>query len=124
MKFTQPMKNYGLVILFSLVLALHGCAAKGPATVAEQGEQVTLTKVDSRDVDGKTEISVEGTNPILQYTSFQLTEPLRLVIDIAGSNIGKLPDKIAVNSGGATDIVPSQKDNIARLEIGISEAVE
>jgi hypothetical protein len=60
----------------------------------------------------------------LQYTSFQLTEPLRLVVDISEATLGKFKDAIKVNTGTVTDITPSQKDNIARLEIGLSQAVD
>ena len=124
MKFTQPLKACWLIILISLVSALHGCAAKAPAPGAQQGTQVILNKIEPREADGKTEITIEGNEPILQYTSFQLTEPLRLVVDIADADIGKLQDRIPVNSGAVTDITPSQKDNIARIEIGLSQAVE
>jgi type IV pilus assembly protein PilQ len=75
-------------------------------------------------VDGKTEIVIEGTGPILQYTSFQLTEPLRLVVDISDADISNFTTKMNVNSGAIVDITPSQKDTIARLEIALSQAVD
>ncbi len=124
MKYTQPLKACWLIILIPFITAFHGCAAKGSVTSMQQGAQVVLTKIEPRDMDGKTEITIEATEPILQYTSFQLSDPLRLVIDIADSSIGKLPDRIAVNSGGVTDITPSQKDNVSRLEFSLSQSVE
>ena len=123
MKHTQPLKAYWLIFLISLVSVLHGCAAKAPET-EKQGPQVVLSKIEPREVDGKTEITIEGNAPILQYTSFQLTEPLRLVVDIADADIGALRDRLVVNQGALVDITPSQKDNIARLEIGLTQAVE
>ncbi len=124
MTYTQPLKACWLVILISLVSALHGCASKAPETGQQQGAQVVLTKIEPREADGKIEIGIEGSEPILQYTSFQLTEPLRLVVDISDASVGQFQDKIAINSGAVTEIVPGQKDNIARLEIGLSQAVE
>lgn len=124
MKYSQPQKTCWLIILAALVIALQGCAAKAPATGQEQATQVILNKIEPRDVDGKTEIAIEGSAPILQYTSFQLTEPLRLVVDISDASIGKFTDTIKVNTGAVTDIVPGQKDNIARLEIGLSQSVD
>jgi type IV pilus assembly protein PilQ len=124
MKFTQPLKACRLIILISLVSVLHGCAARTPATANQPGTQVLLNKIEPREVDGRTEITIEGSEPILQYTSFQLTEPLRLVVDISDAAIGNFQDKITVNSGAVADITPSQKDNIARLEIGLSQTVE
>ncbi len=122
MKYSQPLKTYWLIILVALVAALQGCAAKAP--VKAQGTQVILSKIEPRDVDGKIEIDIEGSEPILQYTSFQLTDPLRLVVDISDADIGKFKDSIKVNNGAVTDITPSQKDNIARLEIGLSQSTD
>jgi type IV pilus assembly protein PilQ len=124
MKYSQPQKTCWLIILAALVIALQGCAAKTPATAMEQSSQLVLNQIEPREVDGKTEIDIEGTEPILQYTSFQLTEPLRLVVDISSASIGKFKDPIKVNTGGVTDITPSQKDDIARLEIGLSQTVD
>lgn len=107
------------IILFSLLG--YGCA-----TTQGTGSQPSLiiSKVESREVDEKTEIVIEGNDPILQYTSFQLTEPLRLVIDISDADVRQLGEKIPVGKGVILDIVPSQMDNIARFEIGLSQAVD
>ncbi len=124
MKYSQPQKICWLIILAALVIALQGCAAKAPTAAQGQPTQIILNKIEPRDVDGKTEIDIEGSEPILQYTSYQLTDPLRLVVDISDASIGKFKDAITVNSGAVTDITPEQKDNIARLEIGLSQSVE
>ena len=123
MKYAQPPKVYWLIFLIALAASLvTGCGAKAPAQ--QQGTQVLLNKIEPRDVDGKTEVVIEGTAPILQYTSFQLTEPLRLVVDISNADIGQLTTMMNVNSGAIVDITPSQKDTIARLEIALSQAVD
>ncbi len=123
MKQTQPLIAWWLIVLISLMAAIQGCGAKAPGT-AKQGPLVLLTKVEPRNADGKTEIVIEGNGPLLQYTSFQLTEPLRLVIDISDAELGAIKDKIVVNNGAVLDITPSQKDTIARLEIGLSQAAD
>jgi type IV pilus assembly protein PilQ len=112
------------MILISLTLLMHGCAAKSPTTEMQRGPLIVINEIESRDVDGKTEIAVEGTEPILQYTSFQLTEPLRLVVDVSDADIKKFQDKIIVNKGAILDITPSQMDNIARLEIALAQPVD
>ena len=124
MKYSQPRKTCGLIILAALVMVFQGCAAKAPGTAQGQAVQFTLTKIEPRDTDGKIEIGIEGSEPILQYTHYQLTEPLRLVVDISDAGIGSFKDVIKVNKGAITDITPVQKDNIARLEIGLSQTVE
>jgi hypothetical protein len=121
----QPPKAYWLIFLVSLITVLFtGCGAKAPAPAQQQGTQVLLNRIEARDIDGKTEIVIEGTGPLLQYTSFQITEPLRLVVDISDADISKFTTKINVNSGAVVDITPSQKDTIARLEIALSQAVD
>ena len=125
MKYAQPPKVYWLIFLISLVTVLFtGCGAKAPATAQQQGTQVLLTKIEPRDVDGKTEIVIEGTGPILQYTSFQLTEPLRLVVDISDADISKFSTKMNVNSGALLISHPARWTTIARLEIALSQAVD
>jgi type IV pilus secretin PilQ/predicted competence protein len=124
MKYAQPLKIWWLIILISFVSVLQGCAAKAPATAKQQGPLVVINKIEPRDIDGKAEITIEGTGPIQQYTSFQLTDPLRLVVDISDADLGAFKDKISIKSGAMNDITPSQTDNIARLEIGLSQAVD
>ena len=122
MKRAQPFMISWLMILIGLMSVFSGCTAKSPGTAMES--QVQLNKIEPREADGKVEITIEGTAPIKQYTSFQLPEPLRLVVEITDANIGSFQDKIPVNLGAVTDIMPSQKENIARLEIALTEAVD
>ena len=124
MKYSQPRSIFWLMILISAILLMHGCAAKSPTAGMQQGPSVVINKIEPRDVDGKTEIAVEGAAPIQQYTSFQLTEPTRLVVDISDADIKNFHDKISVNKGAILDITPSQVDNIARLEIALSQQVD
>ncbi len=110
--------------LMAVVVLFSGCGAKkGPAS-EETAKRVVLQSIMPRESDARTEIVVEGSDPILQYTSFQLTEPLRLVVDISDADIGKFQTKIPVNQGPILDITPSQIDNIARLEIALAHPAD
>ncbi len=111
----------GLTVLITLSGLFYGCAAK---SAGKQAGLIAISKIEPRETDGKTEIAIEGAEPILQYTSFQLSEPLRLVVDISDADIRKIQDKIAVNKGAILDIVPSQMDSVARLEIGLKQVVD
>jgi len=124
MKQPQPRFILWLIILISLSGVIYGCGAATTAPGQQPGTLIPITKIEPRETDGKAEIVVEGAEPILQYTSFQLTEPLRLVVDISDADVRKLQDRIAVGKGVIVDIVPSQMDNIARLEIGLNQAVD
>jgi type IV pilus assembly protein PilQ len=104
-------------------VVFSGCAAQSPGP-GQPGALIPITKIEPRDTDGRTEIVIEGAEPILQYTSFQLTEPLRLVVDVSDADVRGLQDRISVGKGSVVDIVPSQMDNTARFEIGLSDTVD
>jgi type IV pilus assembly protein PilQ len=124
MKQAQPRVIHWLIILIFLAAGtFHGCA-KSPSAGKVPNASVPISKIEPRETDGKTEIVVEGAGPITQYTSYQLTEPLRLVVDITGADVRTFKDKIPVGKGAVLDIAPSQTDNIARLEIGLSQQVD
>jgi type IV pilus assembly protein PilQ len=124
MNHSQPRALLWLIILtFISAGVFHGCA-KPPAAGTAAVAPVSISKIEPRETDGKIEIQVEGDAPITQYTSYQLTEPLRLVVDITGADISKFKDKIPVAKGPVLDIAPSQAEGIARLEIGLSQAVD
>jgi type IV pilus assembly protein PilQ len=113
-----------VLIIAAALLASAGCAAKQAPVTAPAPSRVTVQAISPSDSEGRTEVLVEASDAILQYTSFQLTEPLRLVVDITDADLGVFRDKIAVNKGVITDITPSQVDNIARLEFALTQAVE
>jgi type IV pilus assembly protein PilQ len=121
MKRSQLLKGVWVVAFIITAGIFPGCAAKPPV---ETQAPVMINSIEPRETDGKTEILVAGTGPIMQHTSFQLTEPLRLVVDIPDADVQKFQDRIVVNKGPIIDITPSQQDNIARLEIGLTQAMD
>jgi len=125
MKRSQPSKILWLIILSSSLMSmLAGCAPVKPEGEQQQGSAVLINKIEAREENDKTEIVVEGAGPILQYTSFQLSEPLRLVVDISDANAGEFQSSISVNKGPVLEITPSQMDNIVRLEITLARMVD
>ena len=117
--------TWGLLIIVASSLVFAGCGArKAPEAASQAGSKVTIQSITPQETDTRTEIVVVGSDQILQYTSFQLTEPLRLIVDITDADLGKFKDKISVNKGPVVDITPSQVDNIARLEIALSQPVD
>ncbi|WP_238339510.1 type IV pilus secretin family protein [Candidatus Manganitrophus noduliformans] len=73
----------------------------------------------------KTQVVVEGQQPMI-YTTFHLTDPYRLIVDMAGVSLGKFTEKIDVNQGGVRSILPVSGDGnqVGRLEIEVDESVE
>jgi len=108
-------------LLLSLVTA---CFPKGgvKTTREKEGE---IRAVEVHDSSGKTEIVVEGPQPMI-YTSFQLSDPSRLVVDMAGVAFGSGVSEVAVNNGVVTTVSPKAVEGakIARLEIGLNASVE
>lgn len=120
----QPRIKIGcLLLLVPFMIMLNGCAGTTPP-VTQGTKLVVIDKIEPRETDGKTELVISGGDPILQYTSFQLTEPLRLVVDIPDADVSNFKDPLIVSKGTVGTITPTQMDSIARLEIGLSQAAD
>jgi type IV pilus secretin PilQ/predicted competence protein len=115
---------WGIVLLTVVFLVFTGCASQKGPEAGQPVPRVSIQSITPQEADTRTEIVIEGSDQILQYTSFQLTEPLRLIVDITDADLDKFKDKITVNKGAVIDITPSQVDNIARLEIALSQSVD
>jgi type IV pilus assembly protein PilQ len=113
-----------MVLLVVLSFTAAACGGKKAPGAGGEAGRVAIQQIIPSESDGRTEITIEGSDAILQYTSFQLTEPLRLVVDITDADLGTFTDKIMVNKGAVIDITPTQVDNIARLEIGLAQPVD
>lgn len=124
MKHQKARGGRWVILILSLGGMFLSCAPKGLPPGMQPVPVVTITSIEPRETDGRTEMIIEGTGPILQYTSFQLTEPLRLVVDITDADVEQFQDRIVVNKGPILDVTPSQRDNIARLEIGLAQTVD
>ena len=124
MKHQKTLGTWWVILILSLGGLFLSCAPKGLPPGMGPVPVVTITGIEPREADGRTEMVIEGTGPILQYTSFQLTEPLRLVVDITDADVEQFQDRIVVNKGPILDVTPSQRDNIARLEIGLAQTVD
>ncbi len=111
------------LLLVTFIFMVSGCAGTTPS--ATQGTKlVVIDKIEPQETDGKTELVISGGDPILQYTSFQLTEPLRLVVDIPDADVSKFKDPLKMDKGLMGTVTPTQMDTIARLEIGLTQAVD
>jgi type IV pilus assembly protein PilQ len=124
MKFVQPRIKIGcLLLLVPFIFMLNGCAGTTPSATKE-AKLVLIDKIEPRETDGKTELVISGGDPILQYTSFQLTEPLRLVVDIPDADVRNFKDPLIIGKGPVGTVTPTQMDSIARLEIGLLQAAD
>jgi len=107
-----------------LVLALLSCVL-GPARVLAQ-EAGNLNSITSVNVRGGT-VEIVGTKKP-NFTTFSLTDPPRLVIDIAEATFSGVKEDITVGNGTITAIrtagYGSDDSSIARVLIGYAREVE
>ncbi len=72
-------------------------------------------------------VSIEGSKPF-EYTVFKLANPLRIVVDLPGANLGKLAGPIKVQNGIVNAIQNKQMGEAAnrkaRVEIGLDRTVD
>jgi type IV pilus assembly protein PilQ len=113
----------GLLFLV-LIWGMASCASVRQNT--KPGDDLnTLQDISVTDQPDKTEIVIAGQKPLV-YTSYQLTDPPRLIVDLAGASTGKFNDRIPINQGAVSDLVPIEGEkpgNVVRLEITLSDSV-
>ncbi len=119
--------NYSISMVISCLvgLGLFACAPEAVPIKPIPQESQEIKGIRVVDLPEKTQIIVDTEQPIV-YTSFRLTDPLRLVLDLAGITVGKYREPILVNSGAVTQITPVESTppvTVARLEIGLNQPV-
>lgn len=115
-----------IVLILVLVNGLSGCGTTGSSIRPSNKEINQIQSVSVLDFPERTEIIVEGKQP-LNFTGFSLTDPIRYVVDIPDTLAGKYIDRIPVNQGSVTSIVPIETtvpNASVRLEIGLMNSVE
>jgi len=112
----------GLWVILVLGLATAGCAGGGTAQKKDNPDiMARLQKVDVTDAADYTAVVAEFDKPVI-FNSVHLSAPPKLVVDLAGVDLGDNITRIDVNKGPVSSIMPSKVANtkrLARLEIGL-----
>ncbi|MBI5043390.1 MAG: type IV pilus secretin PilQ [Nitrospirae bacterium] len=123
-------KMYLTIGVMLIIFGLFACSPKASQVKDTSAEKkagaAKIAKIDVKDLGDKTQLIIEG-DSVLSYTTFKLSDPLRLVIDFSDATLGAYKDKIIINQGAITDIIPSEigePRRIARLEIALSQLVD
>lgn len=111
-----------------LVLAVFaaGCAGPGGQMRAsvEEAAVARVLSVSGEDLPDRVRVTIEGTAP-LAYTVFRLSEPARLIVDLADTDVSGLAEQIDVSLGSVSTVQTIQYDEdagkIGRLEIALFE---
>lgn len=112
--------------LLALILVVGGCA--GPSgqmkTSVEEAAVTRVLSVTGEDLPDRVRLTIEGTAP-LAYTVFRLSEPLRLIVDLADTDVTPLGEEIPVAIGNVSSVKAIQFDEeagkIGRLEVALVE---
>ena len=100
--------------MVSLPVLLRRAQVKDTSVKATAGS-ATITKIDANDIGDKTQLVIEG-DSVLSYTTFKLSDPLRLVLDFSDTTLGAYKERIVINQGAVTDIIPTEIGEPKRLQ--------
>jgi type IV pilus assembly protein PilQ len=112
------------LVVFALVAG--GCAAPKSQmrSSVEEAALASVTSVTGEELPDRVRLNIEGTTS-LAYTVFRLSEPLRLIVDLADTDVTDLGDQITVDMGNVSTVSPIQFDEdagrIGRLEVSLVE---
>ncbi len=101
------------------------CVVTKPKAQIDSSPSTEIQDIRVIEENGKMTIEVLGEEPMI-YTTFHLTDPDRLVIDMAGVSLGRFNEEIQMETGPVRVIRPAQGggDNVARLEFLLDDSVE
>ncbi|TNF49537.1 type IV pilus secretin family protein, partial [bacterium] len=111
--------------LMALML-VAGCAAPNSQMKAsvEEAAVARVLSVSGEELPDRVRLTIEGTAP-LAYTVFRLSEPTRLIVDLADTDVTQLDSVIAIGLGNVSLVTPEQFDEeagqIGRLEVALIE---
>src|SRR5581483_6500293 len=117
------MTRFATIILFSAVVSACAPTVSQVKTAAEPVNEIQNIRVTKG--PEKTDVVVEGQQPMI-YTTFRLTNPDRLIVDIAGIGLGKFRERLTVEEGPVQSILPKagEGNQVSRLEIELKEPSE
>ncbi len=119
------LRKLPLALLVLTVLAI-GCAGPGGQMRAsvEEAAVARVLSVTGEDLPDRVRVTIEGTAP-LAYTVFRLSEPARLIVDLADTDVSGLAGQIDISLGSVSTVQTIQYDEdagkIGRLEIALFE---
>ncbi|MBI5746489.1 MAG: type IV pilus secretin PilQ [Nitrospirae bacterium] len=115
------------IVLASMVSIIYSsCSPRVSQVKTEEMAALEVNDVRLSDSPDKTEVIVTGSGHI-PYTTFRLTDPPRLILDLAGTSLGSFKEKIETKGGAVVSIIPKegQKPNmVSRLEIVLTGLAE
>ena len=112
----------------ALVLIVTACATTGASQQRQKagnGPQV-VEDIVLNYFPGKTQVEIVTKDPVI-YTAFRLTNPERVIVDLAGMTFGSNIERMDLDEGVLMSIQPIEGEGpsyVARLELTLSQEVE
>ncbi len=118
-RFTQ------IVMITAFSGLILSCTIKQIAPNASSAPVVTIQDIRVTEGTEKTMIEIESEEPMI-YTTFRLSDPDRLVIDMADVSLAQFSGDIFIEGGPVRSVRPGKGEgrNISRLEFELSGEVE
>lgn len=114
------------LIILTLISALTGsCTVKTTRRAINSPDPIKIQDIRVAEGVDKTIIELESEEPIL-YTSFRLSDPDRLVIEMADVTFGQYQDEIKVSEGPVRSIMlaSSGELDVSRIEFELNGLVK
>ncbi len=138
---TDDRLRHGLIgSILAGALIFTGCASTGPKEIKTDGAPQAAVAPQAQNEAAPDVISVEYINIVgdgdrvmiattgpVKFTAFRLSEPARLILDLPGVNLDKVPAALAVNNafvGEITSATYGESKDIGRVVIGLNEGVD
>ena len=120
-------QTFSLILGWVAILQVETACTTIQKSAQPQATQAReIQNIEVKDFPDMTEIRVESDQPAI-YTAYQLSDPLRLVLDLTGEKLGKYTEEIQVNQGAVLSVRPYEgqpPSEVARLEIGLSQLTD
>lgn len=122
-----------LGIMLGGALTAAGCASTGPIDIqADPAPEAAVpadaaVSVEYVDVVGEGDRVLIGTTGPVKFTVFKLSSPSRLIVDMPGIDLERVPRSLAVDNdyvGEISTAVYGENKDIGRIVIGLREGVD
>jgi len=113
------------IVIFFIANLLSACAVKSSRSSGATSTSLKIQDIRVAEGVDKTIVEIEGEGLML-FTSFQLSDPDRLILEISEVDLGKYRNEIKLAEGPVHAIIPIPMNNIfvSRLEFELADHVK
>lgn len=123
----RSIRFFIFLISYSIISVIYSsCSPRVSQVKPEEKMVLQVRDINLVDHPDKTEVIIAGSGPI-PYTTFRLTDPPRLIVDLARTSLGRFKEKIDARGGAVTDITPKEGERpnmVSRLEMVLTGLAE